>query len=108
ALPPGGAQAPAATTAPATGGQDRAALAAAGQALIPQKGCPACPTIPGIPGANGTIGPNLGRVASRTIIADGAVPNPGADDRKRATRYRPRAKAGTAACHPRLHRRRSH
>src|SRR5262249_36233493 len=95
APPPGGAQAPAATTAPATGGQDQAALAAAGKALIPQKGCPACHTIPGIPGANGTIGPNLGGVASRTMIAGGVVPNHGPDDLKRWIMNPPALKPGT-------------
>src|SRR5205814_8472996 len=47
--------------------------AAEGQQLIASKPCVGCHTIPGIPGANGTIGPNLAGVASRTKIAGGAV-----------------------------------
>jgi cytochrome c oxidase subunit 2 len=53
-----------------------------GAQLIQQKGCGACHTIPGIPGANGTIGPNLGGVASRNKIAGGAVNNNGPNDLK--------------------------
>jgi cytochrome c oxidase subunit 2 len=78
------AAAPAAGT-PATAGGSQAAAAgdpAVGAQLIQQKGCPACHTIPGIPGANGTIGPNLAGVASRTTIAGGAVPNNGPNDLK--------------------------
>jgi cytochrome c oxidase subunit 2 len=105
--PPAGAPAasPAPSAAPATGGQtapaggaggqDQAALAAAGQALIPMKGCSACHIIPGIPGANGTVGPNLGGVASRTTIAGGAVPNHGPDDLKRWLMNPPALKPGT-------------
>jgi cytochrome c oxidase subunit 2 len=68
---------------------------AVGVMLIQQKGCPACHTIPGIPGANGTIGPNLGGVASRTQIAGGAVPNNGPDDLKRWIMNPPALKPGT-------------
>jgi cytochrome c1 len=63
--------------------------------LIQQKGCPACHTIPGIPGANGTIGPNLGGVASRPTIAGGVVQNNGPDDIKRWIMNPPALKPGT-------------
>jgi cytochrome c oxidase subunit 2 len=89
--------APAATAAPtnpplpAPGGGDPAV----GAMLIQQKGCPACHTIPGIPGANGTIGPNLGGVASRPTIAGGALQNNGPDDLKRWIMNPPALKPGT-------------
>jgi cytochrome c oxidase subunit II len=66
-----------------------------GAALIAPKGCAGCHTIPGIPGANGTIGPNLDGVASRTTIAGGAVPNNGPDDLKRWIVNPPALKPGT-------------
>jgi cytochrome c1 len=69
--------------------------AAAGQALIAEKGCGGCHTVPGVPGANGVIGPNLAGVASRKTIADGAVPNNGPDDLKRWIMDPPAVKPGT-------------
>jgi cytochrome c2 len=51
-----------------------------GAQIIATKPCTGCHTIPGIPGATGTVGPNLGGVASRPKIAGGAVPNTGPDD----------------------------
>ena len=69
--------------------------AAEGADLIQQKGCPGCHTIPGIPGATGTVGPNLGGVASRPTIAGGAVQNNGADDIKRWILDPPAVKPGT-------------
>ena len=70
--------------------------AAEGATLIVQKGCPACHTIPGIPGANGTVGPNLGGVASRLTIAGGAVQNNGPEDLKKWIVDPPANKPGTA------------
>jgi cytochrome c1 len=69
--------------------------AAEGQALIAAKPCVGCHTIPGIPGANGTVGPNLAGVASRTTIAGGAVPNNGPDDLKKWVLNPPALKPGT-------------
>jgi cytochrome c len=69
--------------------------AAEGQQLIASKPCVGCHTIPGIPGANGTIGPNLGGVASRTKIAGGAVNNTGPDDLKKWIMNPPALKPGT-------------
>src|SRR5438132_315009 len=92
ATPAPGAPAPAAPPVPAPGGGDPAQ----GVALIQQKGCGGCHTIPGIPGASGTIGPNLGGVASRPRIAGGAVPNNGPDDLKRWIMNPPAVKPGTA------------
>jgi cytochrome c2 len=69
--------------------------AAEGQALIATKPCVGCHTIPGVPGANGTVGPNLGGVASRTRIAGGAVPNNGPDDLKAWILNPPALKPGT-------------
>jgi cytochrome c oxidase subunit II len=66
-----------------------------GVAVIQQKGCGGCHTIPGIPGAVGTIGPNLGGVASRPTIAGGAVPNSGPNDLKRWILNPPALKPGT-------------
>jgi cytochrome c oxidase subunit 2 len=85
--------APAPTNPPqqTTGGGDPAL----GAQLIQQKGCIGCHTIPGIPGANGTIGPNLGGVASRTRIAGGAVPNNGPNDLKAWIMNPPGLKPGT-------------
>jgi cytochrome c1 len=54
-----------------------------------------CHTIPGIPGATGTVGPNLGGVASRTKIAGGAVNNSGPEDLKRWILNPPGVKPGT-------------
>jgi cytochrome c2 len=68
---------------------------AEGAALIQQKGCPGCHTIPGIPGANGTVGPNLGGVASRPTLAGGAVQNNGPDDIKKWILDPPAIKPGT-------------
>jgi cytochrome c1 len=90
--PPAAAPAPGGAPAP---GADQA-LIDAGKALITQKGCPACHTIPGIPGANGTVGPNLAGVASRTRIAGGAVPNNGPNDLKAWIMNPPALKPGTA------------
>jgi cytochrome c oxidase subunit II len=87
---PGG-PAPANPPVPAPGG----ANPTDGAALIPQKGCGGCHTIPGIQGANGTVGPNLGGVASRPRIAGGAVPNNGPDDLKRWIMNPPALKPGT-------------
>jgi cytochrome c2 len=69
--------------------------AAEGQQLIASKPCVGCHTIPGIPGANGTIGPNLAGVASRTKIAGGAVANTGPDDLKAWIMDPPAKKPGT-------------
>jgi cytochrome c oxidase subunit II len=77
----------------AGGGGD---VAAAGKDLISQKGCGGCHTIPGVQGANGTIGPNLAGVASRRMIAGGAVPNTGPDDLKKWIMNPPALKPGTA------------
>lgn len=93
---PGG-PVPANPSQPAPGGGDPTV----GAQLIVQKGCPACHTIPGIAGANGTIGPNLGGVASRTKIAGGAVPNNGPNDLKAWIMNPPGLKPGTIM--PNLH-----
>jgi cytochrome c oxidase subunit 2 len=89
--PAPGAPAPANPPQPAPGGGDPQV----GMQLVQQKGCGACHTIPGIPGANGTIGPNLAGVASRTRIAGGAIPNNGPDDLKRWIMNAPALKPGT-------------
>ncbi len=91
AAPVPGAPAPANAPQPAAAGGDPAV----GAQLIQQKGCPACHTIPGIPGANGTIGPNLGGVASRPTIAGGAVQNKGPDSLKAWIMNPPGLKPGT-------------
>jgi cytochrome c2 len=70
--------------------------AAEGRDIIASKPCVGCHTIPGVPGANGTVGPNLGGVASRTKIAGGAVPNNGPDDLKAWIMNPPGLKPGTA------------
>jgi cytochrome c len=72
--------------AAATGGApvvEPGSPAAEGQQLIASKPCVGCHTIPGVAGATGTVGPNLGGVASRTKIAGGAVNNTGPDDLKK-------------------------
>jgi cytochrome c1 len=69
--------------------------AAEGQMIIASKPCVGCHTIPGIPGANGTVGPNLSGVASRTKIAGGAVNNTGPDDLKKWIMNPPAEKPGT-------------
>ena len=69
--------------------------AAEGQQIIAGKPCVGCHTIPGIPGATGTVGPNLGGVASRTKIAGGAVNNSGPDDLKKWIMNPPGLKPGT-------------
>lgn len=74
---------------------DPGSPAADGQMLIASKPCVGCHTIPGIPGANGTVGPNLAGVASRTTIAGGAVPNNGPDDLKAWIMNPPAKKPGT-------------
>jgi cytochrome c oxidase subunit 2 len=66
-----------------------------GKAIIAQQPCGTCHIIPGIPGANGTVGPNLAGVASRTTIAGGAVPNNGPDDLKKWILNPPAVKPGT-------------
>jgi len=88
---PNPAASPSASPVVAAGGGDPAV----GAQLIQQKGCPACHTIPGIPGANGTIGPDLGGVASRNPIAGGAVPNNGPQDLKAWIMNPPGLKPGT-------------
>jgi cytochrome c len=88
-------QAPAAGSKPAAAPTPNPTAAAEGAALIQQKGCPGCHTIPGIPGATGTVGPNLGGVASRPTIAGGAVQNNGPDDIKRWILDPPAVKPGT-------------
>jgi cytochrome c len=70
--------------------------AAMGQQIIAAKPCVGCHTIPGIPAATGTIGPNLGGVASRSKIAGGVVPNNGPDDLKAWILNPPALKPGTA------------
>ena len=70
--------------------------AAEGQQLIASKPCVGCHTIPGVPGATGTVGPNLGGVASRPKIAGGAVNNNGPDDLKAWIMNPPALKPGTA------------
>jgi cytochrome c1 len=97
---PAPSNSPAASTAPgapAGGAAPPPDLTAVteGKTLIAQKGCGSCHTIPGIEGANGTIGPNLMGVASRTTIAGGAVPNTGPDDLKRWILNPPALKPGT-------------
>ncbi len=69
--------------------------AADGQQIIASKPCVGCHTIPGIPGANGTVGPNLAGVASRTKIAGGVVDNNGPDDLKAWIMDPPAKKPGT-------------
>ena len=69
--------------------------AAEGQMIIATQPCVGCHTIPGIPGATGTVGPNLGGVASRTKIAGGAVNNTGPDDLKKWILNPPAQKPGT-------------
>jgi cytochrome c2 len=69
--------------------------AAEGQMIIASEPCVGCHTIPGIPGATGTVGPNLGGVASRTKIAGGAVNNTGPDDLKKWILNPPALKPGT-------------
>jgi cytochrome c oxidase subunit II len=86
-----GAPAPANPPQQAPGGGDPTV----GAMLIPQKGCGGCHIIPGIAGASGTIGPNLGGVASRTRIAGGALPNNGPDDLKAWIMNPPALKPGT-------------
>ena len=66
-----------------------------GKAIIAQQPCGTCHVIPGVQGANGTIGPSLAGVASRTSIAGGAVPNNGPDDLKRWIMNPPGVKPGT-------------
>jgi cytochrome c2 len=68
---------------------------AEGAQIIASKPCVGCHTIPGIPGANGTVGPNLAGVASRTKIAGGAVNNSGPDDLKKWIANPPALKPGT-------------
>ncbi len=97
AAPAPGAPAPANPPQPAPGGGDPNV----GKQLIQTGACPACHTIPGIPNANGTVGPNLGGVASRPTIAGGAVPNNGPDDLKRWIMDPPGLKPGTIM--PNLH-----
>jgi cytochrome c1 len=70
--------------------------AAMGAQIIATKPCTGCHTIPGIPGATGTVGPNLGGVASRTKIAGGAVTNSGPDDLKKWIMDPAADKPGTA------------
>jgi cytochrome c oxidase subunit 2 len=82
----------------APGGGD---VVAQGGAAIQRAGCGSCHTIPGIQGASGTIGPNLGGIASRRTIAGGAVPNNGPDDLKKWILDPPSLKPGTAM--PNLH-----
>jgi cytochrome c len=69
--------------------------AAEGQQLIAGLACVGCHTIPGVQGANGTVGPNLAGVASRTKIAGGAVANNGPDDLKAWILNPPAKKPGT-------------
>jgi cytochrome c oxidase subunit II len=96
---PAASPAPATSPQPAPAAPPQPAPAAGdpvvGTMLIQQKGCGACHTIPGIPGANGTIGPNLGGVASRNPIAGGAVPNTGPADLKAWIMNPPGLKPGT-------------
>jgi cytochrome c1 len=74
---------------------DPGSPAAEGQLIIAGAPCVGCHTIPGIPGANGTVGPNLAGVASRTKIAGGAVANNGPDDLKKWILNPPAEKPGT-------------
>jgi cytochrome c1 len=87
-----GAAAAAAGAAPVV---DPGSPAAEGQMIIASEPCVGCHTIPGIPGANGTVGPNLAGVASRTKIAGGAVANNGPDDLKKWILNPPADKPGT-------------
>jgi cytochrome c2 len=66
-----------------------------GAQIIATKPCGGCHMIPGIPGANGTVGPNLAGVASRTKIAGGAVNNTSPDDLKKWILNPPALKPGT-------------
>ncbi|HZS02358.1 MAG TPA: c-type cytochrome [Chloroflexota bacterium] len=52
-----------------TGGDPRL-----GRQAIQRYGCGACHAIPGVPGARGAVGPPLGGIASRQVIA-GRLPN---------------------------------
>jgi len=81
--------------APPPGAAPGGGPAGAAQPIIAAKGCGTCHVIPGVPGAAGTVGPNLGGVASRTRIAGGAVPNNGPDDLKRWILNPPAVKSGT-------------
>ncbi len=82
----------------AGGGPELAAgsPAAAGRALLAQKGCGGCHVIPGVPGAAGTVGPSLAGIAGRTTIAGGAVPVRSPDDLKRWILNPAALKPGTA------------
>jgi cytochrome c2 len=68
-------------TSGSTSGLSPAAVAAT--QLLAQKGCAACHAIPGVPGANGSIGPNLTGIGSRTKIAGGTITINGPEDLKR-------------------------
>src|SRR5437879_457569 len=92
----GPSSSPAPAAAPKPGGPTPEPTAVTlGQAVMVQKGCGGCHTIPGVPGATGSIGPNLGGVATRSAIAGGAVPNNGPDDLKRWILDPPAVKPGT-------------
>jgi cytochrome c2 len=49
-----------------------------GEQAIVHYGCGACHAIPGVPGANGKVGPSLGDLTQRQLIA-GRLPNTAAD-----------------------------
>jgi cytochrome c2 len=58
----------------AAGAADAPSNARHGAALIAQTGCGACHSIPGIENAHGLVGPPLGNIGERTVIA-GLLPN---------------------------------
>jgi cytochrome c2 len=60
----------AARAAAMTGGGD----AERGRVLLRVYGCGGCHVVPGVPAADGTVGPSLAGIASRTILA-GELPN---------------------------------
>jgi cytochrome c1 len=66
-----------------------------GQQLVGTKGCGGCHVVPGVTGAVGTVGPNLGGVASRPTIAGGALPNNGPEDLQKWILDPPSLKPGT-------------
>ena len=67
---------------------------AAGKKVFLSAGCTGCHTLKDA-GSKGTVGPNLGGVASRPTLAGGAVQNNGPDDIKKWILDPPANKPGT-------------
>jgi cytochrome c len=65
-----------------------------GRQLVASYGCGACHQVPGIDGATGLIGPPLGNIAERTVLA-GRLPNT-PDNMIRWIREPQKVKSGTA------------